>query len=995
MAFAALLAGAGLDTVFGGVVAARKFAQANPQERILKLLHHEFGSRAQLYATEFDSWADDPQLIALINGLIDGKIQPNEQTRRELEREIAPRLSRTPEGEERAALAADIADALLTGYVLAYKDFGDYGQALIRKMDDLGERNAQESEALRALIAPSPASALAAALLVGGPLRQAAQQGNVDRAEALETEGDPAQAAAILQEAADALDDHGLTTVSPTYRMRAARLLVDAGQHGEAATLIERVVWAQIGERSAIATLAVRQLEQILGDVPLVRGLQACAQFPAIAWSNAWLKQAIDADDDPGRALRFRAALSTMELLTGEGRVAVDIENEIKDSPLEDGPRLDVALNAIDALNEQGKREAADAAWLTVKTWISERGGPATRGRCWARRAYLLAMRGDQSGAVEAYRHSMDAWARVQYAEGQVADALFSLQAVQLVMGAWTVSDQELRPIAAELRPQPGTPVQRAERLQHNATAARVAGRFPDAHRDYWFALMEYVAMGSLQGVLEVTPQLAELYAVTGRPVAAVSFYCAGGRAKDAAKLAANLPAKETTAALNTGGAPWARAATYDVLSAFDTAVPVDVVAAFADQLMEDVDAELPSLASAARRALANLVLQFPEELRDEALARVSAYLDDAHLLDVARASAVALMRVSQLGIADAAERLVASYLAGRPLADIDPSWVPDLIRGRPDLRDRVLEAARDGNPHALHVLPFTDIDVPSDEILTLAMTDQARKWSEVHTRTVTEADGQREESIGMATNLAQAGLVAKDAEQPVRDAVLQRMSEIVLDEQDSEANRAAAVDAIFNMAAVIPDDRRSTLAESLRPLAAGDYQRHRLDTDEVDLLSNFQFNQNSTDMLRASAMRAVARFAELGTDPGGIDELVAAAWASGSARPTVAAVETLARLPELPAPIGLPAMLRHGDPHVRGETIRALRVRNAGLLHTELPKLMRDSSYSVRLAALNVAKELGEQDLLERIAEEDPDAYLRGLARIGLETTLARQPDR
>ena len=116
----------------------------------------------------------------------------------------------------------------------------------------------------------------------------------------------------------------------------------------------------------------------------------------------------------------------------------------------------------------------------------------------------------------------MDAWARVQHAEGQVADALFSLQAVQFVMGSWTVSDQELRPIAAEVRPQPGTPVQRAERLQHNATAARITGRFPDAHRDYWFALMEYAAMGSLQGVLEVTPQLAELYAVTGRPVAAV-----------------------------------------------------------------------------------------------------------------------------------------------------------------------------------------------------------------------------------------------------------------------------------------------------------------------------------------------------------------------------------------------------------------------------------------------------------------------------------------
>ena len=307
MAFAELLAGAGLDTVVGGVVAARKFAQANPQERILKLLHREFGNRAQLYPTEFDGWVDDPQLIALINGLIDGKIQPDHQTRTALEREIAPHLSRTPEGEERAALAADIADALLKGYMLAYKDFGDYGQALIRKVDSLAERSAQESEALRALVAPSPASALAAALLVGGPLRQAGQQENVDRAEAVERGGEPAQAAEIFQGVADALDVHGLTTVSPRYRMRAARLLVDADEHREAATLIERVAWAQIAERSAIATLAVRQSS---------RSSAMCRSFAAWrhAPSSLQSRGLTPGSGRPSTPMTIRGALCAFEL---------------------------------------------------------------------------------------------------------------------------------------------------------------------------------------------------------------------------------------------------------------------------------------------------------------------------------------------------------------------------------------------------------------------------------------------------------------------------------------------------------------------------------------------------------------------------------------------------------------------------------------------------------------------------------------------------------
>ena len=72
-----------------------------------------------------------------------------------------------------------------------------------------------------------------------------------------------------------------------------------------------------------------------------------------------------------------------------------------------------------------------------------------------------------------------------------------------------------------------------------------------------------------------------------------------------------------------------------------------------------------PSLASAARRALLEPRAPVPGGASREALARVSAYLDDANLLEVARASAIALMRASQLGIADTADRLVASYLAG------------------------------------------------------------------------------------------------------------------------------------------------------------------------------------------------------------------------------------------------------------------------------------------------------------------------------------------
>jgi hypothetical protein len=981
MAIAELLGGAALDTAMGGIVAARKYLQATPRERMFKLLHREFGDRSELGIDIFYSWATHPELVALIDGLIDGKVQPDAQTRDALQREIEPRLVRTADQAERARLSADIAQGVIDGYPLTIRELGDWGQALVRKMDDFLERTTRENEQLRALLATSPSTTLAGALFTG-PLRHAGQQDRVEQAERLEGDGQPIAAAALLREAADGLDEQGLEGVSETYRMRAAQLLADNGKAGDAAELVEAVAWAQIERRSSIASIAIHQLERIIGDGPLVRGLRACGQFPEMAWSSAWLDQALTAEDDPARALRFRAALSKMELLNGDEQQVIELEAAVE-QPLVEGPRLDLALNAIDALDRRGDLHAAESKWEQVSAWAATTHASATaRARCWARRGYLLARRGDLGGSTEAYRHAMDAWATVPSAEGQIADAFFSLQSAQLMMDAWDAADWQLRPIAAEIRAQPGTPVQRAEQLQHNATASRIAGRLPDAHRDYWLALMEYTDMGSLQGVLEVAPQLAELYAISGRPVAAVSLYCIGGRAKEASKLAETMSGNEAAAALTVGGAPWQRTATYDVLSVINTAVPVDVVAAFADQILADCGNDLASLASAAKRALANVLLQFPVGRRDEAIEQVSADLDNERLLEVARAAGGALMRATQLGLIDKSEALVDSYLAGRPLNDIGADWIADLIRDRAAVRGRILEAARGGEARALEVLVFADFDVATDASLRAAMTERAGGWADLRTREVVENEnGTREVRTSVGADLARAGLVARHADAPVSQAVARRMTEIAFDEEDSESNRAAALDALFNMAAILSPEQRVTLATSLRTLAAGEYQRPDWEADQTDPLSRFQFSHNVQDLLRASAIRLLARFEDLGEHVDGFEEIVSAAWASGSPRATVAAVDALARVPGLPAPVGLPAMLEHDDPQVRRETLRALYSRDSARLSSELPSLVRDSSFSVRIMALHVAEEQGNREVLSMIAAEDPDAYLRGLA--------------
>jgi HEAT repeat protein len=245
----------------------------------------------------------------------------------------------------------------------------------------------------------------------------------------------------------------------------------------------------------------------------------------------------------------------------------------------------------------------------------------------------------------------------------------------------------------------------------------------------------------------------------------------------------------------------------------------------------------------------------------------------------------------------------------------------------------------------------------------------------------VAQDDGTSQVQTSFGGDLGRAGLVGRHAEETVRETVVQRMAEIVLDEEDAESNRATATDALFNMAEALKADRRAALAPSLLPLAAGEYQRPDWETDQADPLSNFQFAHNVRDMLRASAIRLLARLEQLGMHVDGFEEIVSAAWASGSPRPIIAAVDALARVPGLPAPVGLRAMLEHDDHQVRRETIKALHAREPEYLTAELPKLLRDGSFNVRMLALGIAEEQGNRELLSQVAALDPDAYLRGLA--------------
>jgi hypothetical protein len=975
-----------LEKVFDGVLAARRFVQANPRERLLLLLHKDFGDRADLDRSEFYAWATRPSLIEPIDDLIAGRRQPDEETRALLADEIEPCLYRVQESD-RADLAGEIAQALVRGYPLALKEFAEFGQLLANKIDMQAATSHEEHSEmlgiLRRLDQGNADSELARMLLVGS-LEQVGQAANSRRAEEMAASGQFPAAAAVYLEIADAFAVSGTGTLAESYRLRAAAMYERAGRTEDAAELLEQVARDRIARRAQESVFTTRELERLLGKTPLVRAMEACANWPELGYATDWLREGIADEDQTERRLRFQAALAEIESMIGDPETILADAQELQ-GELSAGPRLAIELDRI-AARESESPDKADTAWAALEEWAETVADPASRGRCWSRRGLQLANRGDLAGARSAYRRSMAAWAEEPGSQEQVAEAFFSLQAAELLLGEWAAIDFDLRPVAASLRGAPGTPAAIARRLQHAAADARIRQSFPDAHRDNWLALAEHRSYGSLQGILEVGAQLAELYVATGRAPAAISLFVSAGKGKEAAQLVRGLSPTSVAAALSTGGAPWQRAAAYQVLVASGANAPDELVALFAEQLLADSDPtrrDFPeSLRLAAAHAVASVTLQMPDHLKPVAFERLEVSVLDMRALDLGRASARSLIRLTQIGEYDAAERLVELFLGDRPQQDIDPSWVGDLIAENDALRTQVLAAARDGNEQALEALAWANYEDDADDALRAAATEQVTLFAKAVSREESVDGTPRTVAHHMGIRFPLGGLLARLADSDANAALAAHLRTIAFDEADAESSRASALDGLFNMAAQLDGSVRAELVDEIRPLAFGEYERSDVERSEVDPLRRFQLRHDVVDLLQASAIGLAARFVALDTEVGYLQDAVDQALVHPTPRVRAAALDALARVPSLVPPAELASLLRDSDDQVARQAVKAMAAHQAEWFDENLQELTTHPSYSVRMLVLMVAREKGQAEVLRAMAERDPNSYLRGLAR-------------
>jgi tetratricopeptide (TPR) repeat protein len=967
--------------------AVREFMQQDNLGRLLILLHAVFGDETHLDRGVFLSWRANESLSGALDEVLAGERATEPAELQELATLIAPCLVQTPE-PDKAALAQRIA---LTAVVATPKLVGDAATQLIVNRFEEGQQRI--IEAIRPASEGAETHGLAAALLVG-PLRHVDAVDDVKAAEELAGAGDAAAAAQRLLRVVERLDGQRLSVASETITQRAAALLAASGDRAAAVALLIGLVEAHIDRGSRWGAQSImRVLEPIVDeeDAWVVAALNARIAWPEHGEAAlAPLKLASDLSAGrPGHA-RWVAALTSLLLLFGRFERVLEASSGICAEPRSKGARLQVELDRLDALEATTGNAEADKGWLDLLRWVDREGDPDERGTAWQRRGFALARREDVASAEDAYRRAIDAWAASPGLEEQAGDAFFSLQSAYLVNGRMNVPDLELRPLAASLRGRSDTPVARAERLVSEGMSRRLSDGLPDAMYSYWMAHALQRRSGSLSGFLESVAVLAELYEHAGDHRQAMMLYVCAGNGDRAAKVLAGVyPPGALAQCLVLDVPRWERAAAYHVLGEYGRTLPMAYVSAnyprILDEARIDPDGVIaPQPSQGARKALAAIALVLPSDDAKAAFRQLRAQLHQ-NPFDVIRASTEALILATNAGATDATLDLLDVYLEDSYNLGIAPAWMAERAAKRDDVRERLHAEALKDHVGALEALAIADL-IDGDGPLTQACARIVENATSPGTITESREGGRTTVSVGLGINLGTPATLARSASSAARSAFVDTLLAMLANPEEPELNRASAVGALFNLAPVLDADQAQRAHEALQPLALGKYVLSRWDEGAGGPLSRFRFSFHVPNVLRIAALatfsQLVAKHPHLGT--GELHQAVLDGVADQSPDVVAAALDAASRVAQLQLPFPAEVWLEHPDAGVRQEAFSVWTERTQGLPTGALLERVRaDPSINVRLQLLQLAAtNAGGETELRWLADNDPDAYVRAVAR-------------
>ena len=267
----------------------------------------------------------------------------------------------------------------------------------------------------------------------------------------------------------------------------------------------------------------------------------------------------------------------------------------------------------------------------------------------------------------------------------------------------------------------------------------------------------------------------------------------------------------------------------YHIISQRGRELPPAAVAAWADQIITEAKTQpdgwiAPQPALSARNALAAIALSLPADKQKAGFDQLRAQLREGSI-DVIRATTLALILCTNVGLTDAVVELLDLYLVDPFNLGIQPGWIAERAQQDDEVRRRLHEAALTGHLGALEALAMGNL-IGDDQDLIAACTEQADRLASVVNVKEERQDGTMTISVGMGLRLEGPAIAARYAADDARRRLVERMVALVTDPREPELNRASASGALFNIAPALELKEASLAYEALQPLAKGRYAR-------------------------------------------------------------------------------------------------------------------------------------------------------------------------
>lgn len=829
-----------------------------------------------------------------------------------------------------------------------------------------------------------------------GPLEAVERGKAAQEASALAEQGERAAAGELLIDVANTLRTRGFEPAAVLLTERAAHEFAELAEHRERAgdlflEVTRERLRAGLRDTSSSASKAAECLPP--DRAWEAAGLLARARWPAIAPSDsAALDRAADLARNTEQEAEWVAARVELLLISGRSAEAAEAAEAARSRlPLAEGPRLDLELDALDALEQAQGSETSEAPWRQLLDWADDaaRRWPGDTGRVWQRRGSALALRDQPEEAQRAFSRAITAWGRLPGHEDQVAEAFFASESVALLHGSFApLVAGEARTLAAAMRGTRESAATVAEQLEFRGLRKRSGDHLREALAALLAAHNVHRRAGNLRGTLALAESLGELLMAANRPALATASFIEAGKGKQAEEAGRSARPADLAPLLRVNGARWERAATYRVVQKVGRSMPEELVAAWAPRMVEDVERGSPGglgpdPAKQAVGALATCFLMIPDDLQTEVLELLRQCLT----LDpwVSRAVADALSGVTRLALSDETMTLVRGLLHESKLGVVKSDFLAELLPEHPEAQTLLRDAARSGDTDALETLAMAGLI--DDGELVERCAARVRPTVESSDYKETTENGVTTVSFGLLPDLAPLGILGRFVAPELRRRLVDSLLAGMQDERLPPTNRYPAGDALFNLVPALDRQEVERCAEILEQLASAPVRNEGpwKEFTEDDPLAVMRFSVPVPEEVRGAALRAFARLvAEHELDGERVSDSINAAFETGGDVAIAAAVDALSRHPKLSSPVPLERFVRHPEVRVRRAALKALWNADGRLPEGEaLEALLFDVEPGVRYLLCLVAEEAGYPGapILGRLSE-DQDVCVRTYAR-------------